>query len=47
MKATDLYADGPAAGAKAKILLIHFGRATGASAAARTALGQLLRTPHN
>ena len=33
MKATDLYADGPAAGAKAKILLIHFDGAIDAGAA--------------
>lgn len=47
MKATDLYADGPAAGAKAKILLIHFDGAIDAGAAGRMAIGQLLRSLHN
>ena len=47
IKATDLYADGPAAGAKAKILLIHFDGAIDAGAAGRIAIGQLLRSLHN
>ena len=47
MKATDLYADGPAAGAKAKILLIHFDGAIDAGAAGRMAIAQLLRSLHN
>ena len=44
MNATDLYADGPAAGAKAKILLIHFDGAIDAGAAGRIAIGQMLRS---
>ena len=47
INATDLYADGPAAGAKAKILLIHFDGAIDAGAAGRMAIGQLLRSLHN
>lgn len=47
MNATDLYADGPAAGAKAKILLIHFDGAIDAGAAGRMAIRQLLRSLHN
>ena len=45
--ATDLYKDGPAAGAKAKILLIHFDGAIDAGAAGRLAIGQMLRSLHN
>ena len=45
--ATDLYEDGPAAGAKAKILLIHFDGAIDAGAAGRMAIGQMLRSLHN
>ena len=45
--ATDLYEDGPAAGAKAKILLIHFDGAIDAGAAGRIAIGQMLRSLHN
>lgn len=45
--ATDLYADGPAAGAKAKILLIHFDGAIDAGGAGRMAIGQMLRSLHN
>ena len=45
--ATDLYEDGPAAGAKAKILLIHFDGAIDAGAAGRIAIGQMLRLLHN
>ena len=40
INATDLYADGPAAGAKAKILLIHFDGAIDAGAAGRMAIRQ-------
>ena len=47
INATDLYADGPAAGAKAKILLIHFDGAIDAGAAGRMAIRQLLRSLHN
>ena len=47
INATDLYTDGPAAGAKAKILLIHFDGAIDAGAAGRMAIGQLLRSLHN
>ena len=46
-KATDLYADGPAAGAKAKILLIHFDGAIDAGGAGRMAIAQMLRSLHN
>ena len=45
--ATDLYEDGPAAGAKARILLIHFDGAIDAGAAGRIAIGQMLRSLHN
>ena len=45
--ATDLYEDGPAAGAKAKILLIHFDGAIDAGGAGRMAIGQMLRSLHN
>ena len=47
INATDLYSDGPAAGAKAKILLIHFDGAIDAGAAGRMAIRQLLRSLHN
>lgn len=44
---TDLYEDGPAAGAKSRILLIHFDGAIDAGAAGRMAIGQMLRSLHN
>ena len=47
INATDLYEDGPAAGAKAKILLIHFDGAIDAGGAGRMAIGQMLRSLHN
>ena len=40
INATDLYEDGPAAGAKAKILLIHFDGAIDAGGAGRMAIGR-------
>ena len=45
--AADLYADGPAVGAKAKILLIHFDGAIDAGGAGRMAIAQMLRSLHN
>ena len=47
INATDLYEDGPAAGAKAKILLIHFDGAIDAGGAGRMAIGQMLRSLHS
>ena len=47
LTAHDLYADGPAVGAKARILLIHFDGAIDAGGAGRMAVAQMLRSLHN